>query len=96
MLSRDDARARVVAELAKLGTATEPWLVMDEQTIETDWGWVFFYNTERYLQTRDTRYALFGNAPFTVNRHTGEVRVTGTAHPIEHYIRKYERELARR
>ena len=57
---------------------------------------MFFYTSERYLQTRDIRYALVGNAPFIVNRHIGEVRVTGTAQSIEHYIAEYESELARR
>jgi hypothetical protein len=36
-----------------------------------------------------------GNAPYIVNRHTGEVRVTSTAHPIEHYVDDNERELSR-
>ena len=40
--------------------------------------------------------ALAGNAPYIVNRHTGEIRTTGTAQPIEQYIEEYERELARR
>jgi hypothetical protein len=62
----------------------------------SDWGWVFFYTSERYLKTGDFRYAVAGNAPYIVNRHTGEVRVTGTAYSIEHYIDEYERGLARR
>ena len=67
---------------------------IDECMIERDWGWVFFYTSDRYLKTRDIRYALAGNAPYIVNRHTGEVRVTGTAQPIEYYIAEYERRLA--
>jgi hypothetical protein len=99
MLSREQARKLVVAELArpKHRYPSDPmdWVVIDEGTIEKDWGWVFFYTSERYLKTRDIRYAIAGNAPYIVNRHTGEVRVTGTAQPIEHYIEEYERELAR-
>ena len=68
----------------------------DENTIEKEWGWVFFYTSDRYLKTGDFRYAVAGNAPYIVNRHTGEVRVTGTAQRIEHYIAEYERELAGR
>jgi hypothetical protein len=71
-------------------------VVIDESTLERDWGWVFFYTSERYLKTGDISDAVAGNAPYIVNRHTGEVRVTGTAQPIEHYIDEYERELARR
>ena len=99
MLSKEQARALVVAELArplKYRYADDPpeFVVMDENTIEKEWGWVFFYNSERYLKTGAISHALAGNAPFIVNRHTGEIRVTGTALPIERYIEEYERELA--
>jgi immunity protein 35 of polymorphic toxin system len=101
MLTKEQARALVAAELArppKYSNASDPTdlVVMDESTLERDWGWVFFYTSERYLRTRDVRWAVAGNAPLIVNRHTAEIRVTGTALPIEHYIEEYEHELARR
>jgi hypothetical protein len=94
MLTKNEARTLVLAELerpAESQYTDDPTdlVVIDECTIERDWGWVFFYTSDRYLKTRDIRYALAGNAPYIVNRHTGEVRVTGTAQPIE-----YERRLA--
>ena len=101
MLSRDEARALVVAEVSRPpkypspGAATD-LVVVDEDTIEKDWGWVFFYTSQRYLETRNITEAIAGNPPYIVNRHTGEVRVTGTGQPTEHYIAQYEIELARR
>ena len=68
-------------------------MLVDEHTIERAWGWFFFYNSKRYLETRDFLYALAGNAPYIVNRHTGELRPTGRARPIEDYIAEYERSL---
>ena len=35
---------------------------------------------------------LVGNAPYIVNKYTGEVIETGTAYPIEEYIEEYEKE----
>jgi hypothetical protein len=69
-------------------------VVIGECTIERDRAWVFFYTSDRYLKTRDIRYAPAGNALDIVNRHTGEVRVTCTAQPIEYYIEGHERRLA--
>jgi Immunity protein 35 len=87
----------VLAELRRLyAGGSDDLVVVDDATIERDWGWVFFYNTARYVETGDRMHMLFGNAPFIVNRHTGEVRGTGTARSIEHYIKKYERELRTR
>lgn len=70
-----------------------PCVVVDDATIERPWGWVFFYQSERFLATQDVGDQLAGNAPFIVNRYTKEIRATGTAEPIEHYIAEYERSL---
>ena len=69
------------------------FIVLVDSIIELDWGWVFFYNSSRYLESGDFRDALAGNAPYLVNRSTGDIRETGTAHPIEYYIDKYEQDL---
>ena len=98
MLTRLEARALVEAELGRLENRSYPGVskdlvLLDEETIERPWGWVFFYNSKRFLETQDFLHALAGNAPYLVNRHTGEVRSTGTAYPAQHYIAEYEKSL---
>lgn len=68
-------------------------VVLDEQTIDKEWGWVFFYNTSEYSESGKSDDDLLGNAPYIVNKNTGEIIETGTAYNIEHYIREYESEL---
>ena len=98
MLTKKRSGTLALAELERPAEFQYPdptdLVVIDECTIERDRDWVFFYTSDRYLKTRDIRYAPAGNAPYIVNRHTGEVRVTGTAQPIEYYIAEYERRLA--
>jgi hypothetical protein len=60
-----------------------------ERTIELELGWVFFYQTKAYIETGDVMKALIGNAPIIINKQTGAIHVTGTAHRINHYIIKY-------
>ena len=67
--------------------------MVDEETQEHEWGWVFFYQSRLYLESKKLEYALAGNAPLIVNRRTGDIVETGTADPPEHYIREYERTL---
>lgn len=67
----------------------DSYIVAEQNTREEDFGWVFFYDSERYMQTGEIGYALGGNAPIIVSRENGEVTVTGTAHPLEYYIQKY-------
>ncbi|MGD9589008.1 MAG: hypothetical protein AB7Q37_01920 [Pyrinomonadaceae bacterium] len=59
-------------------------VLTSEATIENDFGWVFFYNSNDPV-----RVPIAGNAPFIVERDAGNVLPTGTAYPIEHYIDNY-------
>ena len=53
-------------------------------------GWVFFYNSKRYLETGEFSAALAGNAPIIVDRHDGRLYETGTAHPLEYYLEQHK------
>lgn len=68
-------------------------VICDEATIERPFGWVFFYDSKRHLETGDFRHALAGNAPLIVNRHTGALVPTGTAREVHEYIAEYESQL---
>ena len=69
-------------------------VILDQDTIERPFGWVFFYDSRRHQETDEFEYTLAGNAPLIVNRHDGSLYSTGTALPVEHYIRAYEERLA--
>jgi hypothetical protein len=69
------------------------WDLMREYTLSKPYGWVFFYQSRQYVQTRDDAHRLCGNAPIIIDRYDGEIRITGTAHPIEHYLMMYEASL---
>jgi len=66
-------------------------VIVQDLTIEKDFGWVFFYSSSKYLETRDPKYELGGNAPIIVDKRTGELHITGTAENIEYYIDRYEK-----
>ncbi|HEX8670643.1 MAG TPA: YrhB domain-containing protein [Longimicrobium sp.] len=65
-------------------------VLLGDRTRELPYGWVFFYQSRRYVETGDPREMLAGNAPLLVTR-SGELYETGTAHPLETYLREYER-----
>jgi hypothetical protein len=65
------------------------WVILDEHTIERGWGWVFFYDSRRHRETGNHRFAVAGNVPYLVRRADGAVFETGTAFPVEHYIKDF-------
>jgi len=67
--------------------------IMRELTIAKPYGWIFFYQSNEYLDGGDEMAMLVGNAPIIVNRNTSELRATGTAMRLEHYLEEYEKTL---
>ena len=93
-LTIEDAKAVVEAEIASWFSGCETGdtlVILDEETIEKKWGWVFFFTSRKWNETGDLRYAIAGNAPYLVERASGRCFPTGTAYGIEHYIDNYER-----
>jgi Immunity protein 35 len=80
---------RYVAEKAS-GSGVE-MLVMEDETMTTEFGWVFFYNTRAYIEDGDEMAIIVGAAPEIVDKTSGKLEVAGTAYPIEYYIEMYKR-----
>jgi hypothetical protein len=98
MITKEQAQAIVRKELnlrEQMGDKVKVRII-EESTIEADFGWVFFYNSEEFLDTGNYSYCLAGNAPFIVDREDGSLHVTGTAQSAEHYIEKYRAQKQRR
>ena len=72
-----------------------PLAVLDEQTIEKPWGWIFFYQSSRYMETGNILDMLAGNAPIFVNRTTNEVWPSGTAGGLDKYVQEYEKRITK-
>jgi hypothetical protein len=95
MITLEEAKALVQAEISR-DNPYEPDMkleILDAETVEKEWGWIFCYDSVDHIRTGDDRYLLAGNAPIIVNKATGELFVTGTAWPIEKYVEDYETRL---
>jgi len=93
MTTVEDAQQKV-EEYLRRKYSNKPYqlVVMKALTREEDFGWIFFFNTREYVETGDMNAALGGNTPLIVDRDTGELHVTGTAHPVDHYVEMYRRQ----
>lgn len=65
--------------------------ILDDQTIDDDFGWVFFWQSRRNLEASDFSDVLAGNAPLLISRKDGMLHETGTAYPVEYYIENFKR-----
>ena len=95
MITVEEALKKVV-EYLRTTYANRPYelVVMEALTREEDIGWLFFFNTREFVETGDMNAMLGGNAPLFVERQSGALRTTGTAHAVEHYLAAIRNELA--
>ena len=50
---------------------------------------VYFFNTKTFVDTGNFLHSLMGNAPIIADRADGKLYSTGTAHPIDHYLKEF-------
>jgi hypothetical protein len=90
-LTKVEAEQRALSYLRSLEPEVGCELVLlNDDTMEKAFGWVFFYDSKRHAETGDFRDALAGNAPIVVTKANGQVHETGTAFPLEHYLKRFE------
>lgn len=93
MLTKTEALELVAKKLQQL-SPDNPFIVVDEGTIEKPYGWVFFFNSKKYLETKEISDALAGNGPVIINKHDETVEFFGTFKSPSEFITEYESKLA--
>ena len=88
MITKEEATEIAANYVKGLSTRYEIALLHNE-TKEFDLGWVFFYQSQKFIVSGDYKDMIAGNAPLIVNKYDGNISITGTAYPIEKYIDDY-------
>jgi hypothetical protein len=83
-VAREIAR-REVEQLAK--AAGDTFELLPEQTKYVEEGWLFFFNSSDFVQSRNPADALAGNGPLLV-RHDGNVHHLPTSITWEEALKK--------
>jgi Immunity protein 35 len=97
MFDRETAEKKA-AELinADYHAEDDELVIVSEETIEKDYGWIFFYQSRKYLETGEFGYILAGNGPVAFEKASGLIHHLGShAHPHE-LIRQFEAKRAAR
>lgn len=90
MITKEQAKIIALQLLKDNSRPGSPAVVIaDAATREFEYGWMFFYQSERYLQTLDLKYRLGGNAPIIVDKLNSSAHFTGTRLKQDFYIDQY-------
>lgn len=58
--------------------------------VEFDEGWLFYFTSRKYLETRDLQYRLIGAGPVIVGRADGDVYQGGSGYTEEEWINQFK------
>ena len=65
-------------------------VIVEHATLEKEYGWIFFYNSRKYLETKNERYLLYGGGPIVVEKADGSIHELGSAGGAKYQIELYE------
>jgi len=92
MMTKEQAKNAVNVELrTKCQIPGDSFVIVENLTIEKPFGWVFFYDSKRYLETRNINDAIAGNGPVFVNKQDGAIEFCGSYKSVQEFIAEYER-----
>ena len=60
--------------------------------VEKPYGWIFFYTSKKYWQTKDRKHAIAGNGPIIFDNRNETIHQLGTATSADEQIRNWEAE----
>jgi hypothetical protein len=90
MMTMNKAKSLALESISKLtGRTRSELLLIDELTQCRRIGWIFFYESRRYLETGDVSSAIGKTGPVVVS-HKGRVHVLGGDRPPEEVLRDFE------
>lgn len=92
-----DARRIAEEAIARIADPSVLDIAIDDShTLELETHWVFFYNTQRFIETGSISDALAGNAPIFVSKADGHAETGRTDIPIEDQLRQRSSETGER
>jgi hypothetical protein len=88
-MERTTARTRVVDYLATIPRrGKDRWVIADDQTIDHDLFWMFFWTTSRAFWPRRRSIPMTGNYPIAVAKDDGSVFVWTMLYPFEEFAER--------
>ncbi len=79
--------SKKVDEIGKLSNID--LAILEDETMSFEFGWVFFYQSRKYMETKDFGEMIGGNAPIIVDKFTNKTLETGTSHEVQYYVDLY-------
>lgn len=69
-------------------------VLLKDQTVSLPYGWVFYYQGRRWVETRSNGDKIIGGGPILVDRFKADIRnITGAGTILQDWLADYEKSL---
>ncbi len=86
-------KAKEIAEdlTRQLNVTNDPKVgLLLDKSIESEFCYIFFYQSTKYIQSNNPLDMIVGHGPILVDKRNGVLVQTGSAHSTEYYVKNYE------
>ncbi len=90
MINEQQAKRLAITFIGKKRSFCGPVVIDEQGTLKRPYGWIFFYNTQKYIETQNPIYGLVGNGPLVVENSDGTIHQLGTAYNLSEEIIRFE------
>ncbi len=89
MIELNQAKEEIEKLLKEEQSGLSEYNLVISKVLTYEFGWVFYYTSEEYLESKDVRHMLLGNAPFIYDKENGSIHETGTFRSIDYFVDRY-------
>jgi hypothetical protein len=92
-VERSEARAKVMRFLKTIPHTVGKgrWVILDQNTIENELFWMFWWTTSRSFWPRRRTIPMAGNKPLAVSKADGRMYAWGMLYPFEEFVARFRR-----
>jgi len=92
MINKDEATAIAQAYIEKIQNPKVELVLLTESTRTKPYGWVFFFNSKKFVETKNFRDANIGPGPLLVKKEDGQIVAFGSGIRASEQLDKWAKE----
>lgn len=92
MITYEEAKALANKTADELMDHSKDIVLWEKKTMRKPYGWVFFYTTQKYLETMDRAYLSPGTPRILVEK-DGSVHLVPSSVHIDNFLKAHERKM---
>jgi hypothetical protein len=95
MLNLESAKKEIQDHLnLKYETENDALVIREDYIVHKEYGWIFSYESKKYLETGEIRYRRVGNFPLLIFKDSGKIYSVDSVKHLEKIVQEHQSYLS--